>query len=89
MSEFMNAKVEKFIRTNLPPLQPGREWAILIYPGGRSEWRQVTPGQVMSLGDAIDVLLGPNPARVLVNPLDGTRILAVRESRGWSQGATE
>jgi SAM-dependent MidA family methyltransferase len=49
------------IMAQLPPLRPGNVWAILIYPGGRSEWREVEPQKIVSRTAALHTLTAVQP----------------------------
>lgn len=40
----------------LPPLRPGKVWAIQLYPGGRRAYMQVAPERVSSFFDAYQKL---------------------------------
>lgn len=44
------------MRGKLPPLEPGKEWAFKIYPGGRSELRQVSSEMIASNDEGIAAL---------------------------------
>lgn len=44
------------MRGKLPPLQPGKEWAFKIYPGGRSELRQCSPDIIVTNEEGIAAL---------------------------------
>lgn len=44
------------MRGKLPPLQPGKEWALKIYPDGRSELRQVSSELIATNEDGIAAL---------------------------------
>lgn len=44
------------MRGKLPPLQPGKEWALKIYPGGRSELRPYSSEMIMTNEDGLTAL---------------------------------
>ena len=54
----------------LPPLKPGKVWGVRIYPGGRREFRQCEPAELMTYQEANEALVQGRKADMPVQPLN-------------------
>lgn len=67
--------------------KPGHVWLIMIWPGGRSQWRHSKPEAAQGFEDALKTLTAPQPGKVVVHPYNAVLLLDRWQHTGkWGEG---